>query len=74
MEVLTWAALGYTNEEIAMELVVSTETVKSHMRKILDKLGARNRANAIYIAVSLGWLSTGSEERRSIPSRRSLYE
>jgi DNA-binding NarL/FixJ family response regulator len=40
-------AVGATNPMIASELVISTSTVKSHVRHILRKLGAVNRAQAI---------------------------
>ncbi|MER6972254.1 LuxR C-terminal-related transcriptional regulator [Nocardioides sp. NPDC057767] len=46
-EVLELMAVGATNPMIASELVVSASTVKSHVRHILRKLGAVNRAQAI---------------------------
>ena len=37
---------GMTNKEIAEQLFVSTETIKSYVARILRKLGARNRVQA----------------------------
>jgi DNA-binding CsgD family transcriptional regulator len=53
-EVLRLLAVGATNAQIADELVVSENTVKSHVRHILRKLRAVNRAQAIsrYLGVS----------------------
>lgn len=46
-DVLELMAVGATNPMIASELVISASTVKSHVRHILRKLGAVNRAQAI---------------------------
>jgi DNA-binding CsgD family transcriptional regulator len=53
-EVLRLLAVGATNAQIADDLVVSESTVKSHVRHILRKLGAVNRAQAIsrYLGVA----------------------
>ncbi|HEY5855680.1 MAG TPA: LuxR C-terminal-related transcriptional regulator [Aldersonia sp.] len=48
-EVLQLIARGLSNAEIAEELVVGVETVKSHVKKVLRKLGAANRAEAIAV-------------------------
>jgi DNA-binding NarL/FixJ family response regulator len=45
-EVLVMMARGYTNAEIASALFIGTETVKTHVRRVLTKLGLRNRAQA----------------------------
>jgi DNA-binding NarL/FixJ family response regulator len=45
-EVLVMMARGYTNAEIASALYIGTETVKTHVRRVLTKLGLRNRAQA----------------------------
>ena len=57
LEVLALVARGATTEEIAAELFVSRNTVRSHVRHIMDKLGARNRAHAVAIAFSAGLIS-----------------
>lgn len=45
-EVLRLAARGLTNSQIAERLFISEETTKTHMRKLLRKLGATNRSEA----------------------------
>jgi DNA-binding NarL/FixJ family response regulator len=49
-EVLQLVAAGLKNAEIAERLFLSTETVKTHVRHIFDKLGARNRPHAVALA------------------------
>ncbi len=50
-EVLKYLSKGLTNPEIAQQLTVSRSTVKAHVSKILSKLGASNRAEAIALAL-----------------------
>ncbi|MEY2591244.1 MAG: LuxR family transcriptional regulator, regulator of acetate metabolism, partial [Acidimicrobiaceae bacterium] len=47
MEVVRLLAAGKTNAAIAEQLVVTVGTVKSHVKHILHKLGAQNRAEAV---------------------------
>lgn len=42
-QVAALICLGYTNREIADRLVIATETVKSHVSRVLSKFGLRNR-------------------------------
>jgi DNA-binding NarL/FixJ family response regulator len=53
-EVLRRVALGHTNKQIAAELFISEETVKTHIGKVLAKLDAENRAQAIVQALRRG--------------------
>jgi DNA-binding NarL/FixJ family response regulator len=46
-EVLDLMSLGHSTAEIAEELVLSTETVRSHIKNLMRKLGAKSRAEAI---------------------------
>lgn len=56
LEVLGLMATGATNERIAQRLVIGTQTVKSHVKQILRKLRAENRAEAIsqYLRLTIG--------------------
>ena len=54
LEVLALVARGRSTEGIAMELFLSPNTVRSHVRNILDNLGARNRPHAVAIAFAAG--------------------
>lgn len=51
LEVISLLALGATGEQIATRLVVSPETVRTHIRNAMEKLGASTRAHLIAIAV-----------------------
>lgn len=53
-EVLSLIVEGRENNEIAVELVISPETVKSHVSSILEKLEADNRVQAAVAAVRAG--------------------
>ncbi len=56
-EVLLCIARGLSNRELAEELVIADNTVKTHVKRILTKLGARDRAQAIVIAYESGLMS-----------------
>ena len=53
-QVLRFVAVGRTNREIAHELFLSPRTVDMHVRRILEKLGCRSRAEATHRAGELG--------------------
>jgi DNA-binding NarL/FixJ family response regulator len=56
VEVLAHAAGGKPNRDIGRRLLISEEMVKGHLKKILNKLGARNYANALTIAARRGFI------------------
>ena len=53
-EVLTAMATGWTNQEIAERLHLAESTVKSHIGRILTKIGARDRVQAVIFAYDTG--------------------
>lgn len=54
IEVLRLVAAGKTNKEIGRELFISTTTVNAHVRNVLEKIGAANRAEAASYATEHG--------------------
>jgi len=56
MEILTLVALGHSNREIATQLFVSENTVKTHCARAFDKLGAARRTQAVQRGKELGLL------------------
>ena len=56
LEVLKRLAEGKVYKQIALELKLSTSTVRTHLHNIYGKLGAVDRAQAVLIATERGWL------------------
>lgn len=57
LEVLQLVARGASNVQIAQELVISVNTVKTHLKHILEKLRMENRTQAATYAVQVGLVS-----------------
>ncbi|WP_217181960.1 response regulator transcription factor [Streptomyces sp. AC495_CC817] len=61
LEVFLAVARGLTNAEIGDALFVSESTVKTHVGRVLSKLGARDRIHAVILAHRLGLTGDGTE-------------
>jgi len=72
-QVLRWVREGLSNQEIAQELGISPLTVKNHIQKILRKLNAGNRAQAVAQALAQHLIdAAGPPERRPVADAPSL--
>ncbi len=58
-DILRHVAAGASNTEIAAQLYLSEATVKSHLTRILQKLGARDRVQAVVHAYETGFVTPG---------------
>ncbi|NKQ53393.1 response regulator transcription factor [Amycolatopsis sp. K13G38] len=59
-EVLALVAGGLSNDEIAAYLVISKATARTHVSRIMTKVGARDRAQLVVLAYESGLVSPGS--------------
>ena len=62
-EVLRLLAQGQSNKQIARKLNNTEQTIKSHVSRILSKLGVQSRTQATLYAIRIGLVSPGSAEK-----------
>ncbi len=61
LEILQLVARGLSNSEIAEQLVVSSTTIKTHVARVLMKLGLCDRIQAVVFAYESGVIRPGAE-------------
>lgn len=74
VSVLSLVALGFSDKEVAIKLKISYGTVRTHIDKIVLKLNARNRSNAIliYKLMNKEWLEDFYETYNNTLDSRKL--
>ncbi len=61
VEILRLISIGYLNKQIAAELRISEQAAKNHMTKILKKMDAVNRTEAVVKAAVIGLVPLGAD-------------
>jgi DNA-binding NarL/FixJ family response regulator len=64
LEVFRLLARGKSNNEIATELFVAETTIKTHVTRIMMKLGVRDRVQAVVLAYETGTITPGHNTTR----------
>jgi two-component system response regulator NreC len=64
--VLQLVAQGYTNQQVAGRLTLSTKTVEGYRARLGEKLGLRGRADLVRFALETGLLGPGSTGDRPL--------
>jgi DNA-binding NarL/FixJ family response regulator len=60
LEILRLMARGLSNAEMAEQLIVSSTTIKTHVARVLNKLGLRDRVQAVVLAYETGVIRPGT--------------
>ena len=65
IEIVQMVAHGLSNAEIGAKLYLAPDTVKHHVRRVMIRLGARNRAHVVWLAMRYGYLQSprGGDEQ-----------
>lgn len=70
LRIIVLAAQGRSNAEIGKALHISGDTVKTHIRAIFDRLGARNRAHCVHLAHRYGLAEVATADLNAVQSSR----
>jgi DNA-binding CsgD family transcriptional regulator len=70
-EILALAATGASNQQIALQLNISVNTVKVHLRNVFTKIGAASRTEATLYAIRHGLVSVEGSAGQGIPVQES---
>lgn len=70
IEILDYIARGNSNKQIARVFGISEQTVKNHVISMLRKLAARDRTQAVVIALENGWIRRGQQNGRKSANLR----
>lgn len=72
IEILRLAATGASNKEIALQLTISPNTVKVHLRNVFAKIGAASRTEATLIAIRMGLVEQEAAQLSQVPEPTAI--